>query len=639
MSSLHPQRRVDPKPTSTALRATRVFSLVAGLGLAALLGAGGCWCGSDEDADATSAEQPGDDPAKPAAEDTQARPPRVSSESSDGAPMRATVHDADELAAIPDLGQLESLDLALSLIDARTRPLSDDAPLVERDQCDAIDLRVIASRAPKLRHLRISGCAALVHAGLQSFRSLRSLELADGVLDDVTIARIAQLERLESLTLVRMQSAEASVVPLVRGPAIRRLVLRELENDSLIGDMLGDLPSLREVRLEGAWAGHRAMLSLSKARKLQRLELVETSVGNFSLNQVHTLEQLREVHWVGTTFNDNSPLHLRDLPVESLYCDCPSLGDTGLRHLRYLTVLRELHLEQSATTAEGLEALSKLEALQRLFLGDVEIDAIGFAALAELPKLRELFLEGGVLLDPEAEGLPAVRDLHALSLHLEGVGDATTPAIGALVGLRRLELGRTDISDDGLEGLAPLTALEELELSHTRVTKAGLSHLAGMAQLRRLALDHTDVVDAGVAHLAPLHALEELRLDHTLVTDACIGTLTQLPKLEALDLSATVVSEAGLAELRKAPALKRLGVLGSRAERDREARLEARSDSEAVAPSEDAADPDAADPDAADPDAADPLAADSVAADDRDPGDDSPAPAAPESAAPEPPAP
>lgn len=480
-------------------------------------------------------------------------------------PQAFTAHSAQEALAHPQLAKLSSLDLALSSVDARTRPLRKGEALVEGDQCQELDLRKLAERAPNLRHLRISGCQAAVHAGLHAFTELRRLDLADLTLDEVTLDRIAALQHLEHLELTRVQATEASTLVIVRALNPHTVVLRDLERDSLIGDLLGDLPSLRKVRLEGEWAGHRAMLSLNKAKQLETLELVDTSVGNFSLNQVKLLGALRHVVWVGDTFNDNSPLYLRDLPVEVFECECSKLGDRGLAHLRYLPGLKQLRLERSEVSAGGLAPLAKLEALETLFLGDQDIGVEGFAAIAKLDRLRKLELAGGSLLDAELPGIDGLTQVKELTLRLKGLGDTSAEQLAALTQLEALYLSDTEISDDGLEAFAELHTLRTLDLGGTRITNQGLQHLQGLRALESLALNHTDLVDAGVAHLSGLSQLKELRVDHTLVTDACVHNLEKLTHLERLNVSGTVISSSGAQRLRRMPNLKSIDLSDSRA--------------------------------------------------------------------------
>jgi hypothetical protein len=469
------------------------------------------------------------------------------------------------------LAGMVRLDLAMSDPDQIGRMA--DAADAPGSACDGLDLGRLAARAPALRSLRVSGCQAAIHGGLGAFGSqLTALELADVVLDGVTIGRLGELTSLTELTLTRVALGAEPITPLQR-LSLRRLVLRELAPDSEIALLLGDLPaSLEEVVLDGAWAGHSAMLSLGKAKRLRALGLLDTRIGNFSLNQLKGLAELQRVRWVGSTFNDSSPLYVRELPLKVWSCACPNLGDGGLRALRYVKGLEQLELLESRITGAGLQAIVDLDALERMVIRDRDIGAEGMAALGELPRLRELVLVAPTTewSDPTLAGLERLQALRTLELRATNLDDRAAPAIAALTGLERLSLSHAQLSDVGVAKLNGLTRLRELDLGHTRVTHRGLAVLGGFRELRRLALDHTDVVDGAVFELVGLAALEELRLDGTLVTDGCAAALLQLPALRALNLADTVISREGAQRLRQHPNLQVLGLERTRAQPEAE---------------------------------------------------------------------
>jgi hypothetical protein len=467
------------------------------------------------------------------------------------------ITEPGQLNAYRDLSAVKELDLALSVADSHERPGQGDTAPKTEDACSGLDLEAIARRAPRLRKLRLSGCQAAVHAGLASFAAtLEDLELVDLTLDGMTVARISQLSRLRALSFTRVRPGVDSFAPMTRALSLTHLTLRELERDSELGDMLGDLRSLSHVVLEGEWAGHRAMTSLAKAKRLESLTLIETSIGNFSLNQIRGLDRLHTVDWTGTMFNDNSPLHLRELPIERFRCACPRFGDGGLRHLKYLEQLTVLDLPQSQISSGGLIHLEKVPELREVEIGYREMSDESFAGLATLSKLERLTLQGCTLTDPEAQHLGELVHLRHLELGLKSFDDQAAPQLASLVELRYLDLGHTRISDDGLAALAPLTELQELKLHHTQITNRGLVHVSKLSRLRTLELDHTDLVDAGVVHLASLEGLEDLRLDSTLVTDGAIDHLMGMEKLQRLNLAHTVVTDRGAAKLRSLPSLR-----------------------------------------------------------------------------------
>lgn len=542
--SLEPhQAYLLPPPVPVVLR----ILLLASLALSA------CNCGEDE-----------------APAPTPVPPPRVGSVSADPAPAegqtpwpadprQVTVHDAADLSRI-DLQIVEHLDLALSGPD-RVGFIDEGSP---EDGCASLDLVELASQTPKLVSLRVSGCAGAVQSGLGAFAPrLTQLELADMRIDGVIVGRLAQLEKLEQLSLRRVSAGSEPLTPL-RKLDLQAVRLSELPKDSEISLILDLWPrKLRSVVLEGSWAGHKAMLTLAKADALERLELRDTRISNFSLNQIKPLHQLREVVFSGSTFNDNSPLYFRELPIKSFVCDCARMGDAGLRSLRHSTGIRKLELRGTQVTGEGLEAIADLTELETLVLTGIDVGPKGFEALAEFPKLRRLHL-AGELEHPRMEKLSLLTTLEALVLDYPSLDDRAMPELAALTRLRTLDIGGSQVSDDGLAALEGLTNLESLHLHRTRVTNRGLASLEGLTQLRVLDLDHTDVVDAGVEHLTKLSNLEELRLDHTLVTDGAVEHLLALQSLRRLNLSHTVVTREGVTPLSQLPVLDTLGLEGIR---------------------------------------------------------------------------
>jgi hypothetical protein len=473
--------------------------------------------------------------------------PTTDAEAPEVAPSTVLVHRASELAG-RDLSQTREIDLAFSEIDRLGR-LDEIDPTTA---CAGLDLRELATRAPQLRRLRLSGCNEAL-AQLGAFApTLEELVLADISIDATVVASIAGLSHVHTLVLVRVETPkELSVVPLGALP-LRRIALHELTRDSLLADALELWPTtLAEVSLAGSWAGHDAMTTLAKAAALEILELRDTRVGNFSLNQIKPLSRLRELHWIGDTFNDNSPLYFRDLTVEKFACDCPRFGDGGLATLRRCESVRHVELRHSRVTDAGLAALVRLPKLESLVLHDRDVGEAGFVSLAQIATLRRLELSGDTA-DPALPHLGDLRALQVLVLGYPSVDDRAAPELAKLVAIEELELANTKISDVGLAALAGMSALRGLSLSHTRITNRGLAHLARASKLQRLELDHTDLVDGALVHLVGLDALERLRLDHTLVTDAGLVHLYGLAKLRHLDLSGTVVTEPGVAQLRAA---------------------------------------------------------------------------------------
>ncbi|MBK8236040.1 MAG: hypothetical protein IPK74_10815 [Deltaproteobacteria bacterium] len=509
---------------------------------AGMLWLAGCNCGDDPAAEPASG-------STGFAAPVEAVPPVVD----DGPPRGTLAVQHGRALSQRVLDDVTGLDLAFAL-DDRLGQLDE---LDATDVCTSVDLPEVLARAPKLRSLRISGCANLA-AALAGATQIEQLTLAELELDPSIVAALATLSGLRRLELVRVTTPEKLELEPLEALALREVTMLELTRGTVLERALDLWPrTLTRARLVGRWAGHDAMLSLSKVESLEVLELDDTRIGNFSLNQIKPLSRLREISWAGDTFNDNSPLYFRELPVVKFSCDCPRFGDGGLHTLRHCESVEVLELLRSSVSGPGLAALARLPALKQLKLVDRDIGTAGLDALQQVPTLRWLELSGDFA-DGRMEHLGSLVWLERLRLHAPAVDDHAAAEIGNLHALRELDLAGTQISDVGLAAFAGLTRLETLVLSQTRVTNRGLAHLATLGNLRHLMLDHTDVVDAGAVHLGQLVTLESLRLDHTLVTDAAIEPLLKLVQLRRLDVSATVVTPAGAARLASLPKLTEL---------------------------------------------------------------------------------
>jgi len=553
--ALRSRRRIHPR---SLLGATAFAGFIGFIGFVGFVGSAGCG-GSEESTAELTAVAAAARAAIPSSEELAQAAPSPT-ERLPGERLR--VHSAAQLDAFASLATVRELDLALSGTDRIDQAAGGD----EGDPCLALDLRRLSGRVPALRRLRISGCQAAVHAGLDSFTDLRELELVDLVLDGVTMGRLLALPALETLTLTRVTPGSESQ-SMLRGLKIERLSLRDLARESPLTELLDLLRGLRAVELHGSWANHKTMLLVAKADRLRELVIRETEISNFSLNQVKGLEQLAKVDLRGHTFNDKTPLYFRELPVTSFTCACPGLGENGLRSLRHIKGLTELRILSSRIVAPSDENLGELKALETLTYRGQDPGAAGFAALAKLEHLREfeLEIEPGELQDPKLHGLGELRGLRRLLLKSPELDDRIAPQFAELRELEVLELGGTSISDASLAAVADMPRLTRLILHHTRVTNRGLANLAGLTKLEVLELDHTDVVDAGVAHLRGLSSLRELRLDATLITDRSLGTIAGLENLERLNIADTVVTSAGVEQLQGLAQLRSVNLARTRA--------------------------------------------------------------------------
>jgi hypothetical protein len=176
---------------------------------------------------------------------------------------------------------------------------------------------------------------------------------------------------------------------------------------------------------------------------------------------------------------------------------------------------------------------------------DRDLDVLG-----AFSHVRDLYLQETRV---TGEGMAWIRRLR----HLEFINLADTPVtddaaahLKHLTQLRELNLNRTKVTDAGLAELRGLTGMTALCLDGTQITDAGLAHLQDMAHLRLLTLSDTAITDVGLAHVSRLTGLWQLRLHNTAITDQGVAALRNIKALRTLDLSGTAVTDGALVHLR-----------------------------------------------------------------------------------------
>ena len=187
----------------------------------------------------------------------------------------------------------------------------------------------------------------------------------------------------------------------------------------------------------------------------------------------------------------------------------------------------KVRLGYSKITDAELEHLKRLTELKELLLNNTDITDAGLVHLKKLPNLELLIIRKTKITDAGLVHLNGLTKLQGLGFTNTNVTDAGLVHIESLTNLERLWLTDTRISNAGLVYLKGLTNLRGLNLSNTQVSDAGLVHLKKMTRLQGLGLWNTKVTDAGLVHLEGLTKLESLGLKNTQISDAAVKKFQQ----------------------------------------------------------------------------------------------------------------
>ncbi len=223
---------------------------------------------------------------------------------------------------------------------------------------------------------------------------------------------------------------------------------------------------------------------------------------------------------------------LENLPTEPFFVYTISLyekekvTDDGLRLLKDLKQLSELHLRSTPVTNAGMQHLAKLTNLTTLNISQTSVGDDGLKHLTNL------------------------RNLTYLSLHSTKSGDKGLEHIKNLIKINTLKGGRLT-TDDGLKHLGQMKQLSSLSLLDSHVTGSGLIHLPDSEKLVSLYLPGSLVTDSSLQNVGKFKNLKILDLHGTKITDVGLKHLESFKRLELLDLKETKVTITGINALTK----------------------------------------------------------------------------------------
>jgi Leucine-rich repeat (LRR) protein len=298
-------------------------------------------------------------------------------------------------------------------------------------------------------------------------------------------------------------------------------------------------------------AGKQVRLTISKAAALRDLSPLDSVEPN-------ALEDLAIYGWeAGELQADEAILpHLRHLTgLKSLALEQVKVTERGLANLQPLTALRHLTLRApqlppgQASTFTGLtdnclEQLAGLSSLETLVLSSAEITDAGLAYLAKLPHLRELELWSAKIQGAGLAHLERVSRLRFLRLGGPASSDAAVEPISRLKSLRSLHLDASPLTDAGLAHMSHLGELEELSFACRGLTTQGVAALKSLTRLKGLEINQVEISrsdsgdhslgDTVAAQLQAISSMERLRLNQFELTDAGLKSLAKLAKLKSL---------------------------------------------------------------------------------------------------------
>jgi hypothetical protein len=176
-------------------------------------------------------------------------------------------------------------------------------------------------------------------------------------------------------------------------------------------------------------------------------------------------------------------------------------ADKVLTRLAGQAGIRELWLQKSQATDQGIRHLQSLTNLERLLIWDAsEVSDVGVAHLVPLKNLIYIHINNSKMSDGGLASLAKLPKLETLSLQGNNFSDAGLASLKDSTNLKQLHvgIGESRITDDGMTHLKNLKNLELLDVQNTAVTDSGLNQLRGLTKLKEMWLGQTKITEEGI---------------------------------------------------------------------------------------------------------------------------------------------
>ncbi len=347
-----------------------------------------------------------------------------------------TPEDFPRLAALTELESLQ-IEHYRELNDTMAAELK---PLVNLKKLGITDC-IITNATPKMI--------------VESFPKLVDLDLSSNtLLTDATLAELAEMTRLERLTLIQCGFSDIGAMDFEK---LTNLVALDIRGAMEIGDMglevLSKLPKLRSLKHRSTAVMDYGIECLASSQSLETIEAQDFMITNAAGQHFNAMPKLTRLDIFRCQgFGSDGVLALAGKPLVRLKLrDLPPMGNPGMAVLKELPGLKQLILHEIPSVDD--KGLADIETLQKLELLDVWI---------------------------------------------VGLGDATISKVAKLPNLKTLSLRQTEITDAAIDSILAMPKLEELTLrDNPGITPEGLKKLE-QKQFRKLAVE-----SAGSASSAP----------------------------------------------------------------------------------------------------------------------------------------
>lgn len=261
---------------------------------------------------------------------------------------------------------------------------------------------------------------------VSTFPKLTELDLSSNTnMTPGALDKIAKLSGLKTLVLVQNRFNEISTLSLEDLKQLKVLDLRgNMEAGNLTMEVVAGLPELTAFKHRSNIVGDDGMEKFAASGKLESLLIQDFLITGQSGPHLAKLAKLKQLEiFRCQAFDSQGVLALKGMGLERLTLrGLPAVDDSAMDVLKDLPKLKKLYLHELESVSDsGLANLSSLPSLELLDIWSVsKLTDATIDVITKLPNLRELTLRGTGVTDAAVEKILAMPKLQALTMKENG---------------------------------------------------------------------------------------------------------------------------------------------------------------------------------------------------------------------------
>ncbi len=279
---------------------------------------------------------------------------------------------------------------------------------------------------------------------------------------DADLKRLYQKPRAKRPTWLRLEQTRITddgLKVIANDQGLLRLQCASSEITDASGKTVGSLTNLQRLDISDDKIGDQFLKSLSSLKHLEHFWCTGTPITDKGLSYLKSMP-LHNLNLTKTNVGNAGMEYLGKLPLQTLVLNETKVGNDGLANLSTAPLV-DLRLTETAVTGAGLRHLVHIPSLVRLHTGRNKIGSEGISHIKKMTGLKYLGVEEAGLRDEDVREIAALKNLLTLNIGYNSLSELSMKYVSELPHLQSLRIAKSNI---------PAQAIRQYKLTHPHVT-------------------------------------------------------------------------------------------------------------------------------------------------------------------------